>query len=135
MVLARCAAVVLCTLAAGACGGSNEGDASSDEARSVLEDLGSLGKGEIVIKAKSSGAFGPYRFKRGGYLFRFRRDSPGGRLTVRLESEPNSRRQPFQDLVDTTDVSGRHTVNVSGKLYVSVANTGGSYELHFTPRR
>lgn len=133
------AAIVLSAIAVAGCGGSqpdaSSDDAPSEDARSVLENLESLGKGDIVISASSSRAFGPFTFGPGGYVLRFKRGGSDGRLSVTLESKPNSRMQPFQHVLDTTEASGSRSVNVSGKLYVRVVSTASSYELRFTPRR
>jgi hypothetical protein len=123
--------LALCVLVAGGCGGSDP-DASPDDARSVLENLESLGKGEIVIQASSSRTFGPFTFQPGGYVFRFERTGRG-RLTVTLELGP--RQGQAVEVIDTTAESGRRSVTASGKLRVRVTSTARSYELRFTPRQ
>jgi hypothetical protein len=54
---------------------------------------------------------------------------------VVLESRPNSRRKPYQPLVDTSAPSGSAQVGVSGKLYVHVFSAAGEYVLRLTPKR
>jgi hypothetical protein len=103
------------------------------EVASVIELLKSSKPGEMIISASQSPLIdGPYRFKPGGYVFRFRQESRG-RLIVALESKPRSRRPPYQRLIDTFDRSGRTQVQMAGKLYVHVVSDG-AYLLRFTPK-
>ena len=125
------AALAASMVVAAGCGGS-EGGASADEATSVLEDLKALGKGEIVISGMSSRAFGPFTFKPGGYVLQFER-SAEGTLAVTLEPEQGSSAQRYTALAETANATGRRKVTATGKLRVRVRNTGGPYELRFTP--
>jgi hypothetical protein len=129
------AAVVVVAGLVGACGGS--GDNDDAEVAAVIESLKSLKPGEILIQGRRAEKFsGPYRLRKGGYLFRFRRIGGDGSLTVLLESVRGSKRQPFQLLLDDSDQkAGQRTVTVSGKLYVHVKSSAKGYVLRFTPKR
>jgi hypothetical protein len=127
------ALAVLCAFAAG-CGGSNH-DASL-EANEVIRNLKSLKPGEILIQGERREKFsGPYTFKAGDYLFRFRRLGDSGRLTVSLESRRGSKQKPYELLVDTDRQAGRRNVTVKGKRYVYILSTADGYVLRFTPHR
>jgi hypothetical protein len=117
------------------CGSSAEPE--SEEAQAVLEEIESLQEGEIVVRGITTPRVtGPYTFKPGGYVLRFEQTGDGDqRIVVALESRPNSRRAPYQRLVDTTALSGSAQVGVSGRLYVHVFSAAGDYALRFTPKR
>lgn len=132
-------AIVLLLAAAAAAGCGSGSDDGSGEVATVLGQLKSLRKGEIVIQGITSPrVIGPYVFKPGGYALRF--EQPGapksnrGRLVVALESKPRTRAQPYQLLVNSDRRSGTKGVSVSGKLYVHVVRAPGDYVLRFTPR-
>lgn len=126
------AIALLCALAAG-CGGSSDDEASS-EANEVIRNFKSLKPGEILIQGERREKFsGPYTFKTGGYLLRFRRLGDSGRLTVSLESRRGSQQEPYQLLVDGDRQQGRRTVTVEGKRYVHILSSADGYVLRFTP--
>ena len=134
---ARTARVALLLAAAVASGcGSQSGD-SKGEAQKVVKQLESLQKGEILIQGTSAPrVIGPYEFKAGGYVFSFEHgEADGERLTVALESKPQSRAQPYQLLVDSDRGSGTSSVSLTGKLYVHVVDASGEYVLRFRPKR
>jgi len=125
--------VLLCALAAG-CGGSKDG--ASLEANEVIRNLKSLKPGEILIQGERREKFsGPYTFKPGGYLFRFRRLGDSGRLTVSLETRRGSKRAGYKLLVDTERAMGTRSVPVKGKRYVHIVSSADGYLLRFTPKR
>ena len=124
---------LLCALTAG-CGGSKD-DASS-EANEVIRNLKSLKPGEFLIQGQRREKFsGPYTFKPGGYLFRFRRLGDSGRLTVSLETRRGSKRAGYKLLVDTERAMGTRSVPVKGKRYVHIVSSADGYLLRFTPKR
>ena len=127
--------MLLAAAVANGCG-SQSGDGKG-EAEKVVKQLTSLQKGEFLIQGTSSPrVLGPYGFKPGGYVFSFEhREADGARLTVALESKPQSRAQPYQLLVDAKRGSGSTSVSLSGKLYVHVIAAGGEYVLRFTPKQ
>jgi hypothetical protein len=136
-VSARSAGVALLLAAGVASGcGSQSGDSSGD-ARKVVKQLKSLRKGEILIQGTSAPrVLGPYEFKAGGYVFSFQHgEADGERLTVALESQPQSRARPYQLLVDSDRGSGTSSVSLTGKLYVHVVDASGEYLLRFRPRQ
>jgi hypothetical protein len=114
-------------------------DTDEAEAERVLGEIKSLKEGEILIRGMTAPrVIGPYTFKPGGYVFRFEQagsNEGDRRMVVVLESRPNSRRDPYQRLVDTRTPSGSAKVVVSGKLYVNVLSADGEYVLRFTPKR
>jgi hypothetical protein len=120
-------------LAVTGCGSGSDTDRA--EAERVLGEIKALKKGEILIRGMTAPrVIGPYTFEPGGYVFRFEHAGADGRMVVALESRPNSRRDPYQRLVDTAAPSGTAKVGVSGKLYVHVSSAGGEYVLRFTPK-
>lgn len=132
-----CAAVVAAVLVfAPGCGGAGNDDASG-EAEEIVEQLQSLKKGEILIQGMSPRVYGPYALGSGGYVLHFEQAASGdpARLVVALESKPDSRAAPYQQLVDSKDQAGTRRVTMSGKLYVHVVAAEGRYELRLTPNR
>lgn len=136
--LRRVASAAGLVIALTACGGSGT-DTDGAEAERVLGDIKSLKEGEILIRGLTAPrVIGPYTFEPGGYVFRFEHAASDGgedRMEVVLESRPNSRRDPYQPLVDTPARSGSAKVAVSGKLYVNVLSADGEYVLRFTPKQ
>jgi hypothetical protein len=123
---------LLCALAAG-CGGSN--DDVSSEANEVIRNLKSLKPGEFLIQGQRREKFsGPYTFKPGGYLLRFRRLGDSGRLTVSLESQRGSKDSGYKLLVDTERAMGTRSVPAKGKRYVHIVSSADGYLLRFTPK-
>jgi hypothetical protein len=121
------------------CGGSDDGTADA-VARSLARDVKAMKPGEILIQGQRSPRFsGPYTFRPGGYVLRFRqRGEPraGERLlTVALESQRGSTAAPYELVVRTDRLSGRETIRANGELYIHVTTTSPSYELRFTPVR
>ena len=126
-------AVLLLAVAAG-CGGSRADDASA-EADEIVRELGSLEKGEIVIRGSSPRVYGPYSLAPGGYVLHFEQPGSGrAKLVVALESKPGSRAAPYELVVDSEKRSGTRRVAMSGKLYVHVVTADAGYELRFRPR-
>lgn len=134
---ARSTVVALLVAAAVAGGCGSKSDDSGAEAEQVVKQLTSLQRGEILIQGTSSPrVIGPYEFEAGGYVFSFEhREAGGARLTVALESKPESRARPYQLLVDSERGSGTTAVSLTGKLYVHVIAAGGEYVLRFRPKR
>jgi hypothetical protein len=136
----RCGVVIALLVAAAAAGGcGSSSDDGSGEAEKVVQQLGSLQRGEILIQGMTAPrVVGPYVFKPGGYVLHFEQPGAGEseeeRLIVALESTPGSRAQPYQLLVDSGSGSGRKEVSMSGKLYVHVVRAPGDYLLRFTPK-
>ena len=132
---AGCAALASLLLTVGvACGGSDAEE--PDEIEGLAEELKSLKPGEVLIKGRRSPKFsGPHEFQPGGYVLRFSQEGGSPGLTVSLESTRNSKRPPYQLVVDTKQAAGRASVTVRGRLYVHVVSSAESYELRFTPKR
>ena len=127
-------ATMLLTVAA-ACGGSDAAE-EPDEIEGLAEELKSLKPGEVLIKGRRSPKFsGPHEFQPGGYVLRFSQEGGSPGLTVSLESTGDSKRPPYQLVVDTKQAAGRAAVTVRGRLYVHVVSSAESYELRFTPKR
>jgi hypothetical protein len=119
------------------CGGST--DAARDDAKALVRDLTNdiraAGPNGIVIRGlRSPRLSGPYAFKPGGYVLRFRQE-PGHMLLVTLKPGRKSRAASDLRLVATRRPSGRTRVPASGRLYVHVVTTSPSYVLRFTPER
>lgn len=127
------ALTLLCALAAG-CGGSN--DHVSSEANDVIRSFKSLKPGEILIQGQRREKYsGPYAFRPGEYVFRFRRLGDSGRLTVSLESHRGSKQNPYKLLVKTDRQAGRRSVRVKGERYVHILSSADGYVLRFTPKQ
>jgi len=97
--------------------------------------------GTIVVRGSSGPTiFGPYTFKRGGYIFKFEQVVPDGQefnetsLVIALESKPGEVDSPFQVLSNTSAMKGMNQVVVSGRLWVDVSFSGNDYVLTFTPK-
>jgi len=135
--LTRAAVAAGLLLTVGGCGSGS--DTEGEEAERVLGEIKSLKEGEFLIRGMTAPrVIGPYTFEPGGYVFRFEHatsDEGDDRIVVVLESRPNSRRDPYQRLVDTAAQSGSAKVGVSGRLYVHVFRADGDYVLRFTPKR
>lgn len=135
--LTRAAVAACLLLAVGGCGSGSDTDGT--EAERVLGDIKSLKEGEILIRGMTAPrVLGPYTFEPGGYVLRFEHgasDDGNDRIVVVLESRPNSRRKPYQRLVDAAAKSGSASVGVSGRLFVHVFSADGEYALRFTPKR
>ena len=132
--------LLLCAIVS-SCGGSDDADGGLEDAQPVLEELqregATLRKDEfLVIGSRGSKFAGPYSFGRGGYVMRFKQLEPRpGRLTISLESQRNSRKEPYQLVVATTEKSGTRNVEVSGRLFVHVVSETPPYVVRFTPKR
>ncbi len=135
-----CLLLVASTISVAGCGGSNRDEAVPPDVSKVLGNIGKLRRGETLIQGERARVYGPFTFKRPGYLFRFRQYDPanprrdfrhGARLVVSLQSRPGSGTR--QLLVKTTQPRGRARVRLSGALYVNVSSAESSYILRFTP--
>lgn len=133
--------LVAIAISAAGCGGNKGDEGVPPDVTKVLRDIGKLRRGETLIQGmEAPRVYGPFTFKRPGYLFRFRqydasdptRDfSRGARLVVSLQARPASGTR--QLLVNTNQRTGRARVRVSGAMYVKVSSAESSYLLRFTP--
>jgi hypothetical protein len=129
------AAVALSGVLVAGCGGSGS-EEPSGEVQQLGEEIKSLTAGEILIKGLRSPKFsGPYRFQPGGYVLRYSQEGGSPGLSVSLESQRGSKREPYQLVIDTDRAAGRTAVDARGRLYVHVVSSADSYELRFTPKR
>jgi hypothetical protein len=135
-----CLLFLAITISVAGCGGSTRDDGLPPDVSKVLGHIGKLRRGETLIQGEQARVYGPFTFKRPGYLFRFRQYDPanprrdfrhGARLVVSLQSRPRSGTR--QLLVRTNQPRGQARVRLSGALYVNVSSAESSYILRFTP--
>jgi len=97
--------------------------------------------GEIILRGNGPRIFGPFRFRPGGYVWRFYQysDPPFGfnrtSLVVSLESRAGDvGGGTYQLLSNTSARKGQNLVVVNGRLYVDVSSSANRFVMRFTPR-
>jgi hypothetical protein len=123
------------------CGSGSQGGGgkAAAEANAIVQRLGHLKHGEILIVGRKPVRYsGPDTFGPGGYVLRFRQraraDGSPAQLMVSLESHRGSSAKPYQRVIKTQQPKGKASVDVSGKLFIHVTTTSPAYVLRFTPR-